>query len=394
MDCEADARSRRDRAADSAVSSPQRGEPAPPVELRPTGAWGRREARAQRARRPRRRRARRRRGCRRAWGDRRGGVRDPGLTHVGGRWPRRCGRRERLVILDALLEENIGEPPSQRLGSFDLFTAVDDDAGGCCSRSAGAHADARRRRRVPPGCAAPRPHAAATASLANNEIGRATRRRQGVHTLFLQKAREVIERIVDLAALQTAHAPLDHRRLRPRFGDVERRRRRGCPTRALAAGQAHGGEPPRRRPLTPRQPQRARDTPPSEISSVDELERSGLGWSKARLMSFEEFDIVCHGAARELVTTAFVCPERVQQVQLLDGTAVAERTTPHADDDHAAAAAPSTAPSSGSAAAAARRLRSLRLLGEARASHRPRPRLRSSSAPRSSADSRRTGRGG
>ena len=114
-------------------------------------------------------------------------------------------RPDPVALDDALLEENIGEPPSQALSIEILFTAVGSLPGlRGCARLQELTLMHARLARVPPELQSVR-HTLQRLSLANNEIGRIEHLGGMVHlhTLFLQEnSLEVIDGLGDCVALQ------------------------------------------------------------------------------------------------------------------------------------------------------------------------------------------------
>ena len=126
------------------------------------------------------------------------------LTHVEKKVAEAV-RPDPVALDDALLEENIGEPPSQALSIEILFTAVGSLPGlRGCARLQELTLMHARLARVPPELQSVR-HTLQRLSLANNEIGRIEHLDGMVHlhTLFLQEnSLEVIDGLGDCVALQ------------------------------------------------------------------------------------------------------------------------------------------------------------------------------------------------
>ena len=160
-------------------------------------------------------------------------------------------------------------------------------------------------------------------SLANNEIGRIEHLGGMVHlhTLFLQEnSLEVIDGLGDYVALQQLWLSANRQRARRRAAAAPRA------ARALAAGQPAGGG----RRLGALASLQVLSLAATGIASVDALEPlRGL-----RSLYDLSFDDLMFGAAplADLPDYREAVLHTLQQVQLLDGTAVAERERAAADE--------------------------------------------------------------
>ena len=245
------------------------------------------------------------------------------LTHVEKKVAEAV-RPDPVALDDALLEENIGEPPSQALSIEILFTAVGSLPGlRGCARLQELTLMHARLTRVPPELQSVR-HTLQRLSLANNEIGRIEHLGGMVHlhTLFLQEnSLEVIDGLGDCVALQRLWLSANKigalgDGLRP----LHELRELWLQANPLQSAHELGA-------LASLQ---VLSLAATEIASVDALEPlRGL-----RSLYDLSFDDLMFGAAplADLPDYREAVLHTLQQVQLLDGTAVAERERAAADE--------------------------------------------------------------